>query len=63
MDETLFIHSNDLGRLEQFTRFYYDMQINMEGIEAISHLLEQLRQKQQEITVLKNKLLAASFEI
>ena len=55
-EDDLYINSDDLNKLEQFTRFYYDLQINMEGIEAINHLLEQLHQKQQEVVKLRNRL-------
>lgn len=59
--EELFINSDDLNKLEQFTRFYYDMQINLEGIEVVDHLLQQLQSQQREIVALRNKLLASSF--
>ncbi len=59
--EELFINSDDLNKLEQFTRFYYDMQINLEGIEVVDHLLQQLQNQQREIVALRNKLLASSF--
>jgi len=55
-EDDLYINSDDLNKLEQFARFYYDLQINMEGIEAINHLLEQLRQQQLEVVALRNKL-------
>ncbi len=57
-DEDLYINSDDLNKLEQFTRFYYELQINLEGIDAINHLLEQLQQKQQEVVNLRNRLQA-----
>jgi hypothetical protein len=59
--EELFINSDDLNKLEQFTRFYYDMQINLEGIEVVDHLLQQLQNQQREIVALRNKLLAAHY--
>ena len=59
--EELFINSDDLNKLEQFTRFYYEMQINLEGIEVVDHLLQQLQNQQREIVALRNKLLAANY--
>lgn len=62
-EQEVYINSDDLYKLEQFTRFYYDMQINLEGIETINHLLEQLQHKQQEVVALRNKLLAVDYII
>jgi hypothetical protein len=56
IEERRFIHANQLQELEKFVRFHYDMDINIEGIEAISHLLDQIKQMQQEIHVLRNKV-------
>lgn len=54
--ETMFIHSSQLPVLEKFTRMHYELDINMEGIEAITHLLERVENMQHEISRLKNKL-------
>ena len=35
---------------------YYDLSINIEGIDAIQHLLERIKQLQKEVDILKNKL-------
>ncbi|MGA3013305.1 MAG: chaperone modulator CbpM [Bacteroidales bacterium] len=43
-------------QLEKFIRFHYDFEINLEGIETISHLLERIIAMQDRITALKNKL-------
>jgi len=42
--------------LEKFIRFHYEMDINIEGIETISHLLQRVNELQQEIVALKNKV-------
>ena len=62
-EQEIYINSDDLNKLEQFTRFYYDMQINLEGIEAINHLLEQLQLKQKEVLQLRNRLAAVHYEM
>ncbi|GAB1402919.1 hypothetical protein MASR1M74_00970 [Lentimicrobium sp.] len=51
-----YLEEKSLSALEKFTRFYYDMDINIEGIEAINHLLEQMQQMQHELVSLKNRL-------
>lgn len=54
--ELQFIDANELHQLEKFIRFYYDLGINMEGIETINHLLTRINSMQDEINTLKNQL-------
>ena len=54
--ETVFISQEQLPELEKLVRLHYDMDINLEGIEAIHHLLQQMKTMQDEMRVLKNKL-------
>jgi len=55
-ENVLFISKDKLPELEKFTRFYYEMDINIEGIEAIANLLQRIHQLQHEINDLKNKV-------
>ena len=41
---------------EIMVRLYYEMDINMEGIETINHLLNRMNEMQQEIVKLQNRL-------
>lgn len=54
--ETAYIDADQLHKLERLLRFYYEMDINIEGIEAITHLLQRTEAMQNEIIQLKNKL-------
>ncbi len=54
--ETAFIDSVQLPQLEKFVRFYYDLDINLEGIETISHLIKRINGLHDEIGLLRNKL-------
>lgn len=56
MEETNYIPQTELQKLEQLARLHYDLNINLEGIDAITHLLERVRIMQLEITRLKNRL-------
>ena len=56
VQENTFIDSNELHKLEKFLRLYYDMDINLEGIEAITNILQRVNDMQDEITELKNRL-------
>ena len=51
-----FIYTSQLQKLEKLIRLHYELEINMEGIEAINNLLVKVDRMQQEITYLKNQL-------
>lgn len=51
-----YLITSQLRDLEQYTRMYYDLSINIEGIDAIHHLLNRMRTLQEEISHLRNKL-------
>ncbi len=47
---------SQLPDVERYSRMYYDLSINMEGIDAICHLLKRMEQMQQEIRRLRSRL-------
>ena len=56
VDAGSYIPQNQLQKLEQIIRLHYDLNINLEGIDAITNILERMMQMQNEITGLKNRL-------
>jgi hypothetical protein len=56
IEETQFIEAGQLKQLEKFLCFYYELDINLEGIETITHLLKRINSMQEEIIALKNRL-------
>jgi hypothetical protein len=56
IEETRFIDTAQLQQLEKIVRFYYELDINLEGIETVTHLLQRIIAMQDEITRLKNRL-------
>ncbi|MGZ4055516.1 MAG: chaperone modulator CbpM [Bacteroidia bacterium] len=56
IQDTFYIDPEQLQKLESFLRMHYEMDINMEGIEAIAHLLQRTQSMQEEILKLKNRL-------
>ena len=48
--------TDELPDVERYSRLYYDLDINMEGIDAIRHLLERMGEMQREIEYLRNRL-------
>jgi len=55
-ETNLFIPLDQVPSLEKMIRLRYEMDINIEGIETITHLLQQVTDLQQQVMQLKNKL-------
>ena len=51
-----FLEVDQLKQLEKYVRFFYDLDINLEGIETIDYLLHQINSMQDEIINLRNRL-------
>lgn len=51
-----YITSSQLSVLERYSRWYYDLSINVEGIEVIQNLLDRIQEMQSEIKTLKQKI-------
>ena len=56
VEEKVFINREQLSALERMIRLHYEMDINLEGIEAIHHLLQQLEAMQEEAKHLRKRL-------
>ncbi|NOU48071.1 MAG: MerR family transcriptional regulator [Bacteroidales bacterium] len=54
--EKIYLEATQLQQVEKFIRFYYEFDINLEGIETITHLLQRLNSQQEEIIMLRNRL-------
>jgi hypothetical protein len=56
MEEQLAIPDTQLPSLEKMVRLHYDLDINLEGIETIFHLLERIETLQQEMHQMQKKI-------
>ena len=56
INEASFIHLNQLAEAERLLRLFSELDINLEGIDVITHLLNRIHSMQSEIQQLKNKL-------
>ena len=56
IEETVYLPASELPQAERIARLHSDLGINIEGIDAIKHLLQRITEMQDEITMLKNKL-------
>lgn len=55
-DNDLFIEYDDLTDLERFIRWHYEMDINVEGIDALRHMLQRVQSLQAELEQLRHEL-------
>jgi hypothetical protein len=51
-----YLKTAQLNEVEKMMRLHYDLDINLEGIDAIYNLLKQVESLQNEIVTLKNRL-------
>ena len=55
-EEKIFLPVSELPYLEKIIRLHFELDINLEGIETITHLLERIKKMQEHITQLTNRL-------
>lgn len=55
-EKEVFIAFEQLSNLEKYMHMHYDLEINMQGIEAIKHLLDRVELLQLEVRRLQNQL-------
>lgn len=60
INQERFIHIEQLPEMDRYIHFHYDLQINIEGIDAIRHLLDKVSAMQDEIRQLKKQLAIGS---
>ena len=56
VQERHYLEQDELARIEQLARLHYDLDINLEGIEAISHLLERMDATHRDLHALRQRL-------
>ena len=56
IDGRPYLALDQLPALERMIRLHYDLDINIPGIETITHLLERNAQLKEEVRQLKNRL-------
>ncbi len=55
-DGAFFLDAGELSAVERFVRWHYELSINTEGIEALSHMLGRVEELKEENRILKNQL-------
>ena len=56
LEDDEFLEPERLPLIEKMIRMHYDLKINLEGLDAIYHLLNKIEVLQQNLTAAQNKL-------
>jgi chaperone modulatory protein CbpM len=56
LEGSAYLSAGELPNLEKFARWFYDLDINPQGIEALSHVLDKMHRVLEENRVLRNRL-------
>ncbi len=59
-ESVTYILQDDLRNFEKMANFYYDLDINVPGLDVINNLLEKIKELQQENQKLMNHLFLVS---
>lgn len=54
--KTTYVHCDEISEFEKLRRLHYELNINLEGLEAVQNLLGQVERLQNQNIELKNKL-------
>lgn len=56
VEKTEYVHCDKISDFEKLMRLHYDLNINLEGLEAVSHLLDRITNLQHVNVSLRNRL-------
>jgi len=60
IEQTQYIHQNNINNLEKMIRIHNELDVNLEGIDIVFNLLHKIEKLQKELNSTKNRL--ESFE-
>ena len=55
-ENTIFIHEEKINDIEKIIRLVHDLNINIESVDIVFHLLNKIETLQEELNSMKNKL-------
>jgi len=56
IETEIYISDEEIPEIERFDRLHNDLGINLEGIDALDHMLRRLREMENEMNVLRKRL-------
>ena len=51
-EEQEFIEEEQIPQIERFSNWHYELELNVQGIEVVQHLIDRIEKLQEEIKVL-----------
>ena len=52
----VYISDEEIPEIERFDRLHHDLGINLEGLDALNHMLRRIRNMENEMNILKRRL-------
>jgi hypothetical protein len=56
MEQSRYIHENQMHNLERMIRMHHDLEVNPEGIDVVFNLLQKIERLQKDLNTTKNRL-------
>jgi len=56
IEETHYVHQDQIRNIEKMIRLHHDLNVNIEGIDAVFNLLDKIDALQEELNGVKNRL-------
>ena len=56
VEQTQYVHPDQLNRLEKFVRLHQDLSIHADDLDIVINLLDQVEDLHQQLTQLRNRL-------
>lgn len=56
IEENYFVAEEQIRDIEQMIHLHYDLDINIEGIDAIQHLMRRMHTMKEEMNALRNRI-------
>lgn len=52
----MYLYESQLAELDRFANLYYDLSVNVEGIDIIHNLLKKMKNMEKELYILRKRL-------
>ena len=56
IEQKNYVHQDEIRNIEKMIRMHHDLDVNIEGIDAVFNLLQKIDALQEELKVVKNRL-------
>lgn len=56
MEQSPYVHENQIHNLERMIRLHHELEVNPEGIDVVFNLLQKIEHLQKELIIAQNRL-------